>query len=351
MPTTWVSPMPRAVRTERVGIPDLTVYSEGSPSVFVTGATGFIGRGLVAALLDRGYAVSALVLPAELDTVPGGVRAYPGDVADPHTVCQAIADARPQQVYHLAAVGLTNPGLPMADALRVNVGGLINVLEGARATGGVQRLVLAGSSYEYGARRADDDLDPFNAYSASKAAGWAFARAAHNAWDTPVVWVRPFQVYGPGQPPQALIPAAIRAALADRDFPTTRGEQQRDFVYVADVVKGLVAAGHAPAIEGRVLDLGTGTLTSVRQVIDRIWALTGSRGRILAGALPYRPGEVPAIPASIGRTRLLTGWEATRSLDEGLQLTIATLRDGDGRASGDAVARVPVRLLEGEYVD
>lgn len=294
--------------------------------VFLTGATGFIGRPLVRALLARGCEVSALVLPAEADRLPGEVRAFVGDISDAEVVAGAIAEAGPAVIYHLAAVGLTNPGLPMADALRVNVGGTINVLEGVRAAGDVGRVVLVGSSYEYGARRSDDDLDPFNAYGASKSAAWAFARAAHNAWSSPLVWVRPFQVYGPGQPAKALMPAAIQAALYGDDFATTGGEQQRDFVYVGDVVEGLLAAGVAPDVEGRVLDLGTGRLTRVREVIDRVWSLAAAEGRILAGALPYRPGEVAAIPANVRRTRLLTGWEAATSLDEGLALTIAALR-------------------------
>jgi nucleoside-diphosphate-sugar epimerase len=226
----------------------------------------------------------------------------------------------------------------MAEACRVNVGGMIALLEAARRLDSVRRVVVIGTSYEYGARRSDDDLDPFNTYSASKVAAWAFARAAYNAWGLPIVSVRPFQVYGPGQRREALVPAAILAGLRHEDFRMTKGEQQRDFVYVEDIVRGLVAAMAAPDIEGRVLDLGTGKLLRVLDVVERIWELTEARrceaacsevGRILAGALPYRPGEVSAIPADVERTRLLTGWEAQVSLDQGLALTIEALRSSE----------------------
>ena len=192
--------------------------------------------------------------------------------------------------------------------------------------GTAQRIVLVGSSYEYGARRADDSLDPFNAYSASKVAAWAFARAAYNAWRAPVVWVRPFQVYGPGQREKALIPAAIRAALNGDDFRMTAGEQQRDFIFVEDVIEGLMAAATAANIEGRALDVGTGQLHPIRSVVERIWDLADAQGEILAGALPYRPGEVPAIPADVALTRLLTGWEARVGLEDGLRKTIEGMR-------------------------
>ncbi len=219
-------------------------------------------------------------------------------------------------------MGITQPGLPAAEALRVNVGGTLALLDAVRAVGSVRRMVLVGSSYEYGARRCNEGLDPFNSYSASKVAAWAFARAAYNAWRAPVVWMRPFQVYGPGQRSRALVPAAIRAALAGENFQMTAGAQQRDFIFVADVVAGLIAALTAPHIEGQALDLGTGALRTIHEVVARIWALTEARGQMLAGAIPYRPGEAPAIPADAARTRRLLGWEAETSLADGLRQTI-----------------------------
>jgi UDP-glucose 4-epimerase len=322
--------------------------------VFITGATGFIGRRLTPALIELGCEVAALVLPEDAQNLAAGARAYIGDVTDSAAVSESLAafiqlprdPGSSITIYHLAAMGIVNPGLSMHTACRVNVNGVINVLDAARALNGggespsIRRIVLVGSSYEYGARRSDDELDPFNAYSASKAAAWAFARAAFNAWGAPIVWVRPFQVYGPGQFSKALIPAAILAALANVDFRMTKGEQLRDFVYVDDVVEGLMAAGRAPEIEGHVLDFGVGELRRVYDVVARIWALTGAEGQILPGALPYRPGEAPAIPANVRRTRLLTGWEARTSLDVGLQWTIDALR-------GDQV----VSFLEEDHVE
>jgi len=300
---------------------------ELSTPVFLTGATGFIGRRLAKCLMAAGADVAALVLPGETALLPDGVRAISGDVTFPETVTEAIATTQPGLIVHLAAIGITNPDLPLTAACDVNVGGVINILDAARRVETVRRIVLVGSSYEYGARRADDRLDPFNAYSASKVAAWAFARATYNAWGAPVVWTRLFQVYGPGQREKALIPAAIQAALNGDDFRMTAGEQQRDFIFVEDVVEGLVAATTAPGIEGRALDVGTGQLHRIRAVVERIWALSGARGQILAGALPYRPGEVPAIPADVDRTRRLTGWESQVELETGLQKTIEAMRE------------------------
>ncbi|MBN2002574.1 MAG: NAD(P)-dependent oxidoreductase [Anaerolineae bacterium] len=298
---------------------------EPGTTIFLTGATGFIGARLAQALLNAGAEVAALTLPAEADRLPAGVRGFSGDVCDETAVLQAVQAFRPRMIIHLAAIGVTHPDLPLAEAIRVNVGGTIHVLNAAGDGGGVQRIVVAGTSYEHGAARNGDGLDPFNAYSASKVAAWACARAAYNAWHAPVVWLRPFQVYGPGQRNAALIPSAIRAALTGADFPMTAGEQQRDFIFVDDVVRGFMAAMVAPGIEGHALDLGTGILYRVRDVVTHVWQLAGARGKMRVGVLPYRPGEVPAIRADVEHARQLLGWQAQVPLETGLQRTIEAM--------------------------
>jgi nucleoside-diphosphate-sugar epimerase len=259
--------------------------------------------------------------PERVAGLPQQSRRIILDVVDATSTRRAVEDARPDTVFHLAAVGVTDPGVEPYLALAVNAGGTLHLLEALRGRD-VQCVVLVGTCYEYGAREAVEGLDPSNFYAASKVAAWAFGRVYWRALGLPVVVVRPFQVYGPGQPAHTLIPAAIRAALAGEDFPMTRGEQERDFVYVDDVVEGMLAAAGRPRVEGQSLDLGTGQVHAVRQVIERIWAMTGARGQMLPGALPYRPGEVMQLVANADRMARLTGWRARVGLEEGLRRTI-----------------------------
>jgi nucleoside-diphosphate-sugar epimerase len=306
----------------------------------VTGATGFIGLRLVRRLLEAGATVYAGVAPGEdperVAALPAPVRCLVFDLRDAEAVRSAVAEAAPQVVVHLAAVGVTNPAVDPALALAVNVGGALHLLEASRerAAGGgdVRRIVFVGTCHEYGARGAAGDdchigcLDPVNAYAASKVAAWAFGRVYWRAHGLPVVTVRPFQVYGPGQPAHTLVPAAIRAALAGEDFSMTPGEQARDFVYVDDVVAGMLAAVQAPGVEGDSLDLGTGYAHTVRQVVERVWAVTGARGQVLPGARPYRPGVAMCLVADADRTARLTGWRAQVDLEEGLRRTIESMK-------------------------
>lgn len=273
--------------------------------------------------------------PERVQGLPPQTTRLPLDVQDGESVARAVARCEPEVVFHLAAVGVTDPGVTPLTALTVNVAGTIHLLEALQKQS-VRRIVLVGTCYEYGAREGPEGLDPFNFYAASKVSAWAFARAYWRAHGLPVVTVRPFQVYGPGQPTHTLIPSAIRAALAGEDFRMTPGEQKRDFIYIEDVVEGLLAAATAPSIEGQSLDLGTGQVHPVRQVVERIWEITEARGRILPGALPYRPGEVMHLAADADRTARLTGWRAAVGLEEGLRRTV------DGiRGKGDPGIRRP----------
>jgi UDP-glucose 4-epimerase len=315
--------------TGRLAVGELAGWA--GQRVLVTGATGFIGRRVVRRLAEAGARVYAGVAPDErperVKRLSAQVERLIFDLRDSDAVHVAVAEAAPQVVLHLAAVGTTDPGVDPDLALAVNAGGTLHLLQALRERK-IQRVVLVGTCYEYAAQGPveggdrDGCLDPFNAYAASKVAAWAFGHMYWRAYGLPIVTVRPFQVYGPGQPDHTLVPAAIRAALAGGDFPMTPGEQERDFVYVEDVVTGMLAAAEAPGVEGGSLDLGTGQVHALRRVVERIWAMTGARGQILAGALLYRPGEVMHLAADADRTARLTSWRAQVGLEEGLCCTI-----------------------------
>ena len=310
-------------------------------SVLVTGATGFIGSHLTRRLVAEGARVSVFLRATSdqysLSDVLDHLSTYEVDICDADAVRATVAQVSPEVVFHLAAVGMSEPFISPQVAMQVNVFGTLHLLEAARQAG-VGRFVHSGTAYEYGDATDDnafakEGLDPHDIFAASKVGAWAFVRMYARTYNLPAVTVRLFAVYGPGQSPKALVPSAVCAALEGRDFPMTPGEQIRDFVFVTDVVKGYLGAATAPGVEGASVDLGTGRAWSIREVVTRLFDLSGSQAKPLVGALPYRPGETMKLVADPRAARELLGWQATTSLEEGLSQTVEWYRQALGSTS------------------
>ncbi len=304
--------------------------------VLVTGATGFIGSHMARRLVVEGAEVSVFMRatsdPCLLADVLDRVMVHEVDICDEVGVREAMARICPDVVFHLAAIGMSEPFVSPPVAVRVNVQGTLHLLEAAHQCG-VQRFVHSGTAYEYGDAANKDAtnkelLDPVNTYAASKAAARAFVRLYSRVYGLPTVNMRLFAVYGPGQPPKTLISSAVCAALEDRDFPMTPGEQMRDFVFVGDVVESYLRAAVKPGVEGVSIDLGTGRACKIREVVTRLFEFTGSRGKPLVGALAYRPSETMKQVADTRAARDLLGWQATTGLEDGLRQTIDWYRQG-----------------------
>jgi nucleoside-diphosphate-sugar epimerase len=275
--------------------------------VVVTGATGFIGRALTKRLLDDGATVIAFVLPEPLQRslVVEGAEIVDCDLRYANDARRAVESASPELVIHLAAVGVTDPFLPIHDALRGNLEATINLI---KAINGACKLIVTRTPTEY---------DSMNVYAASKAAAWEFCKMFFRTQNFPITAVMPFQVYGRGLTGRSVLGAALKAARAGENFPTTSGEQVRDWIYIDDVVEGIIATSRAQNVEGQTIELGTGVGTPVRDVVKKIFDLAG-RGQPLIGALPQRPGEVAQQIADAARSEKLIGWRAKVGLDEGL---------------------------------
>jgi nucleoside-diphosphate-sugar epimerase len=271
-------------------------------------------------------AVEPGVSKANVANILDKAHVHEADLRDGQKVQRLVRECQPSKVYHLAAVGVTEPDVDPGLAVQVNVIGTLNLLEALRETK-CDCFVNTGTCYEYGHNnppmREDQMVDPINAYAASKSAAWLFCNMYHQKHGYPIVTVRPFTVYGPRQSERALIPQSILSTLRGEDFKMTGGEQTRDFTYVDDVVKGYVMASLSEEAIGQTINLGTGEEHPIKHVVLKVLELMGSPVKPLIGALPYRPREIWRLYADSSKARELLGWQPQVGLEDGLRKTIA----------------------------
>jgi nucleoside-diphosphate-sugar epimerase len=177
----------------------------------------------------------------------------------------------------------------------------------------------------------DDNIDiPCSPYAAAKWASSGYARMFHALYGTPVVTARIFMVYGPAQQDlNKLIPYVTLSLLRNEAPKLTVGKRKIDWIYVTDVVEGLIMIAIAEDVEGCIVDLGSGSLVSIRTIVQHLVDFIDPHIEPLFGELPDRPGEQERI-ADVENTYKMIGWKPRISLQRGLKVTIdwyRTLQD------------------------
>ena len=286
----------------------------------VTGATGFLGSRLVAHLVSRGITVTCTTRSTS-PPASDGVRWRWCDLTKPTAVKDLFVETRPTVVFHLAShvSGLREPeNVPVTFA--GNLTAAVNVLLAALHVGS-QRVVLAGSYEE-----PEPGAAPRSPYAAAKAGATAYARMFSSLYGLSTVVLRPAMIYGPGQPDTSkLIPYVARCFLAGETPVLGSGRRPIDWVYVDDVVAAFAMAATTPGVDGEVIDVGSGELHTIAEVVSVLRALTGATEDAEFGGLRERSSE-QILAADTRRAEQLLGWRATTSLEEGLTRTVESIR-------------------------
>lgn len=302
----------------------------------VTGADGFIGSHLTQALLEKGYRVRALAQYNSfnnwgwLEDVPANDRLeiVTGDVRDPN-FCRVLCQGA-DIVFHLAAlIAIPYSYIAPDSYIDTNVKGTLNICQ-AVADAKCERLIVTSTSEVYGTAKyvpidEKHPRQPQSPYSASKIGADAIAQSFYNAFGLPVVTARPFNTYGPRQSARAIIPTIISQIAAGCDeiklgdlTPT------RDFNYVADTARGFIALAEAPGIEGRDINIATGTEISMGDTVKKVVEIMGRDVKIVTDEQRLRPAnsEVNRLCGDNTIITNLTDWRPQYSLEDGLRATI-----------------------------
>lgn len=292
--------------------------------VLVTGGSGFIGAHLchrLSNLRAKVHAVSRKMHPSDSEHL----RWWQADLRDFQAVQKVVRAVQPELVFHLAShVDGARDVTLVLPTFHDNLTSTVHLLTSLAETG-CGRIVLACSSEEPLA--GSSKTFARSPYAAAKWASSIYGRMFSELFKLPIVMPRIFMTYGPDQKDtQKLVPFVILSLLRDEIPKLSSGQRRADWIYVDDVVEGLLRAAVVPGIEGSSFDLGTGILVSVREIAERIAQLVDATTLLTFGSLPDRPFEQERSADTFFLLERL-GYQPNTSWQLGLEATVTWYRE------------------------
>lgn len=309
--------------------------------VLITGADGFIGGNLVSELVNQGAKIFVLVVVVDKQNIKNPIfcslqdklaEIIVGDIRDFNLLNKLFDEREITTCFHLAAQSIV--GQAFFDPLptfKINIQGTINVLEAARRSKYLDRLVIASTTHVYGDNKNLPYLEsyspqPSRPYETSKACADILAQTYYYTYKLPVAISRCTNTYGPGDMNfSRLVPKTIQAILTGFNPEIVGGSSKRDFIYVKDAVKAYLTLAEnlsRDEIKGQAFNFGSGQIFSAIEVVNKILQIINNPDleiKILPG--DFRK-EIKEQYVSLEKAKKLLNWEPRYSLENGLLKTI-----------------------------
>ena len=306
----------------------------------ITGIGGFVGRHLMRHLQEEGDEVRGIGRASDLTGLGGAAPVWSADLNDRAAVERIVCEIQPEAVYHLAAQ--SSPAESIGDpwgTIGNNLHGQINLFESVLSAGLRPRILVIGSSDEYGAVAPEDvptnedvPLRPATPYAVSKVAQDVMGFQYFAQHGLPVVRVRPFNHTGPGHDVRFVVPsfacqiAEIEAGMREPVLRVGNLEAARDFTDVRDMVRAYRLA-LVEGTPGEVYNLGRGRSVRIADTVQELVGLCRIPIEIRADPALLRPVDVPRQEADTRKFTALTGWEPNISWHATLKDTLRYWRE------------------------
>ena len=312
--------------------------------VLVTGANGFFGSHLVRFLENKTeHLVISMVRGAKGEQATSGRGSRHeivyGDVSDIEDVSGILNKTRPDVVIHLATrYAVTHQSDDVCQMVNTNVRGMYNILESLRSRPDTT-LINASTCYVYGTSKTAIDeqgnLNPQNLYALTKIGAEEACRFYSDNYGINVLNLRFFPPYGPGDNSSKLIQSTYGAIMDGREPILSSGTQKWDFVFIEDVVECfnrlLTRIEDTEGVGFKTLNVGTGKVVEIREIVRRIFEMTGKTGEPAWGSAPRRRSEVEYLCCDNRALMDWLGWiPTTPMIGGGLEATIKALHEGRG---------------------
>jgi len=309
--------------------------------VLVTGADGFIGSHLVEKLVSDGYTVTALCQYNSFNSwgwlekvsCKKKINIISGDIRDSYFCSKITRDI--DLIFHLAAlIAIPFSYVAPESYIDTNVKGTLNICQAARDNGNI-KVIHTSTSEVYGSAQyvpidEEHPIQPQSPYSASKIAADALVMSFYNSFDLPIVIARPFNTYGPRQSSRAVIPSIItQIAYGEKAIMLGDLSPTRDFNYVEDTCRGLVALGNCDDAVGQTINIGSNFEISIGDTLDLIKELMSSNVEFIVDNVRLRPpkSEVFRLWCDNSKIKKLTNYEPQVDIELGLKKTIEWIID------------------------
>lgn len=310
-------------------------------TILVTGADGFIGSHLTEILVKRGAIVKALSQYnsfnnwgwlEDVDCLKD-IEILTGDIRDPHYCNKIAKDA--DVIFHLAAlIAIPYSYIAPDSYVDTNIKGTLNICQAALENGS-ERVIHTSTSEVYGTAQyvpidEKHPLQPQSPYSASKIGADAIAMSFHHSFNLPLTIARPFNTYGPRQSARAVIPAIItQIAKGKKQIDIGDVSPTRDFSYVEDLCRGLIALAECDSAIGEIVNIGSNNEISIKNLFVLINGLMNSDAEYVVDNKRIRPenSEVFRLWCDNSKIKKFTGLEPSITLKEGLAKTIEWFSD------------------------
>jgi nucleoside-diphosphate-sugar epimerase len=296
--------------------------------VLITGGGGFIGYHIIKKLSEYNCDICIITLdgktPSRLEEY-NNITVKAANVSHYDEINACIDEYRPDFIFHLAAYGVNSADSEYHTAIDTNVIGIANVIFSAKASN-CKKIINIGSCMEYGNtnEKMYEELcpHPVNIYGSTKAAASIIGHQLARELDIDMVTLRLFGVYGEGEERHKIFCHTISTLLEGNDLKLTPCTQYRDYCYVGDIANAAIMALQNDSIKNEIINIATGNALPLRDYIELIHKLMGSKNRLLFGSLPYRSTELFAPIADIKKAQKLLLWKPETSLEAGILKTI-----------------------------
>ena len=295
-------------------------------NLLIVGGTGFIGSNVTKKALKNGFKVTVISKNNYPQNKQINCVDYINvDISRENDLHHILKDRVFEYVLNLGGyVDHKNFSEGGKEVFETHFSGTLNLVKSINKDT-LKGFIQIGSSDEYGANIAPQKENqremPISPYSIAKTSATHFLQMLYRTERFPVVILRPFLVYGPGQDSGRFLPQIIKGCFSGEEFETSSGEQLRDFCYIDDITDGILRAIKSDNVNGEIINLASGDPISIRTVIEKVQTYIG-KGNPKFGKIAYRAGENMSLYADTSRAENLLGWRSKTTIEDGIKKTV-----------------------------